>query len=156
AGHRPGARAYPGKPAARGQHVPFERDGPRPFRATRLRAELPDDGARHGAGARRRARGGAGVTGRYILGPMRATLAAVCAALPSLARAQPADLVLRNGKIVTMNSATPVAQALAVRGDRIAALGSDADAAKWIGPRTQVIDLKGRLAIPGFIEGHGH
>ena len=44
------------------------------------------------------------------------------------ASAQPADLVLRNGKVVTMNSAAPVAQALAVRGDRIAALGSDADA----------------------------
>jgi predicted amidohydrolase YtcJ len=87
---------------------------------------------------------------------MRASLLAVCAALPSLAVAQPADLVLRNGKIVTMNSAAPIAQALAVRGDRISALGSNADAAKWIGPRTQVIDLQGKLAIPGFIEGHGH
>jgi predicted amidohydrolase YtcJ len=70
--------------------------------------------------------------------------------------AQPASMVLRNGKIVTMNAAQPVAQALAVRGDKIAALGSDADAAKWIGPQTQVIDLHGQLAIPGFIEGHGH
>ncbi len=87
---------------------------------------------------------------------MRASLAAICAALPSLVLAQQADLVLRNGKIVTMSSATPVVQALAVRGDRISALGSDADAQKWIGPRTQVIDLKGKLAIPGFIEGHGH
>src|SRR5690349_736812 len=87
---------------------------------------------------------------------MRASLLAVCAALPSLALAQPADLVLRNGKIVTMNSAVPVAQALAVRGDKISALGSNADAQKWIGPQTQVIDLAGKLAIPGFIEGHGH
>jgi predicted amidohydrolase YtcJ len=47
-------------------------------------------------------------------------------------------------------------QAVAVRGDRISALGSDADAAKWIGSRTQVIDLHGMTAIPGFIEGHGH
>ncbi|HTS30502.1 MAG TPA: amidohydrolase [Bryobacteraceae bacterium] len=73
-----------------------------------------------------------------------------------VAFAQPADLVLRNGKIVTMNAAAPVAQAIAVRGDRIAALGSDADASKWIGPRTRVMDLHGMLAIPGFIEGHGH
>jgi predicted amidohydrolase YtcJ len=74
-----------------------------------------------------------------------------CAAL-----AQPADLVLRNGKIVTVNAAQPIIQALAARGDRISALGSNADAAKWIGPRTKVIDLQGQLAIPGFIEGHGH
>ena len=80
----------------------------------------------------------------------------VCAALAGAAFAQPADLVLRNGKIVTMNSAAPVAQAIAARADRISALGSDADAAKWIGPRTRVIDLHGMLAIPGFIEGHGH
>jgi len=70
--------------------------------------------------------------------------------------AQPADLVLRNGKIVTVNAAAPAAQAIAVRGDKVAALGTDADAAKWIGPRTRVIDLHGMLAIPGFIEGHGH
>src|SRR5579863_5976845 len=70
--------------------------------------------------------------------------------------AQPADLVLRNGKIVTMNAAAPVAEAIAVRGDKIAALGSNRDAPGWIGPRTKVIDLHGMLAIPGFIEGHGH
>jgi predicted amidohydrolase YtcJ len=69
---------------------------------------------------------------------------------------QPADLVLRNGKIVTLNNASPVVQALAVRGDRITALGPDSAAARWIGPNTKVIDLHGMLAIPGFIEGHGH
>jgi predicted amidohydrolase YtcJ len=80
-------------------------------------------------------------------------LTVICA---GAAFAQPADLVLRNGKIVTMNPAQPVVQALAARGDRISALGSNAESAKWIGPRTQVIDLHGQLAIPGFIEGHGH
>ncbi|MGA2721031.1 MAG: amidohydrolase family protein [Bryobacteraceae bacterium] len=83
---------------------------------------------------------------------MRALLFAACA----VAFGQPADLVLRNGKIVTMNAAQPAAQAMAVRGDRIAALGGNTDAAKWIGPGTKVIDLHGMLAIPGFIEGHGH
>src|SRR5580692_2966695 len=73
-----------------------------------------------------------------------------------VALCQPADLVLRNGKIVTVNSAQPTAQAIAVRGDKITALGSNADAAKWIGAQTKVIDLHGQLAIPGFIEGHGH
>jgi predicted amidohydrolase YtcJ len=84
---------------------------------------------------------------------MRTIWILVCAAA---AAAQPADLVLRNGKIVTMNGAAPTAQAIAVRGDKIAALGTNADAQKWIGPNTKVIDLKGQLAIPGFIEGHGH
>ena len=70
--------------------------------------------------------------------------------------AQPADLILRNGRIVTMNAATPSAQAIAVRGDKIAVLGSDRDSQRWVGPQTKVIDLHGMLAIPGFIEGHGH
>jgi predicted amidohydrolase YtcJ len=68
----------------------------------------------------------------------------------------PADLVLRNGKIVTMNASQPTAQAIAVRGERIAALGTDQAAQRWIGPNTKVIDLHGMTAIPGFIEGHGH
>ena len=67
---------------------------------------------------------------------MRALLFLVCAT----AFGQPADLVLRNGKIVTMNVAQPAVEAMAVRGDRIAALGGNADAAKWIGPGTKVID----------------
>jgi predicted amidohydrolase YtcJ len=83
-------------------------------------------------------------------------LIALAALSASAALAQPADLVLRNGKIVTVNAGQPIVQALAARGDRISALGSNADAVKWIGPRTQVIDLQGQLAIPGFIEGHGH
>jgi len=86
---------------------------------------------------------------------MRA-LPILLAASSAAAFAQPATLVLRNGKIATMNAAAPVAEAIAVRGDKITALGSDSDAARWIGPGTQVIDLHGMLAIPGFIEGHGH
>lgn len=69
---------------------------------------------------------------------------------------EPADLVLRGGKIVTVDERLPVAEALAVRGDRIAWVGSNEDAAARIGPRTQVIELAGKLAVPGFIEGHGH
>ena len=68
----------------------------------------------------------------------------------------PADLILRNGKIVTMDDRWPQVSALAVKGDRISAVGSDRDMLRYIGTETQVIDLKGMLAIPGFIEGHGH
>lgn len=70
--------------------------------------------------------------------------------------AQPADLVLTNGKIVTVEDGAPEAQAIAVRGDRIVALGSAADIKPHTGAATQVIDLNGQLVIPGFIEGHGH
>jgi len=87
---------------------------------------------------------------------MRVSIFAAHAALAAAALAQPAELVLRNGKIVTMNAAAPLAQALAARGGRITALGADSAAQRWIGPNTKVIDLHGMLAIPGFIEGHGH
>ncbi len=69
---------------------------------------------------------------------------------------EPATLVLRNGKVVTVNDSLPEAQAVAVRGYTIAAVGTDAQIRRYIGPSTQVIDLKGRLMVPGLIEGHGH
>jgi predicted amidohydrolase YtcJ len=68
----------------------------------------------------------------------------------------PADLVLTNGKIVTVETALPEAQAVAIVGDRIADIGSSADMKRHVGPKTEVIDLKGQLVLPGFIEGHGH
>jgi predicted amidohydrolase YtcJ len=68
----------------------------------------------------------------------------------------PADLVLLDGKLVTVDAALPQAQALAVRGDRIVAVGSNDQVRPLIGPATQVIELGGKLAIPGFIEGHAH
>jgi predicted amidohydrolase YtcJ len=69
---------------------------------------------------------------------------------------QPADLVLRGGRILTLDSAVPEAQALAARNGAIVAIGSNADVERFVGSSTQVIDLAGQLAIPGFIEGHGH
>ncbi|MEE9576709.1 MAG: amidohydrolase [Gemmatimonadota bacterium] len=68
----------------------------------------------------------------------------------------PADLVLKNGRIVTLDDQVPEAEALAAAGGRILAVGSDRRMEAFIGPETEVIDLEGRLAIPGFIEGHGH
>ncbi len=69
---------------------------------------------------------------------------------------EPADLVLHNGKIVTLDDQLGEVEALAIRGDRIAKAGSNAEVRKLIGRGTEVIDLDGRLATPGFIEGHGH
>ena len=99
---------------------------------------------------------------RTIIVPLCfASVVATLATVPALARRQqparpPADLVLLNGKIVTVDDARPEAQAVAVVGDKIADVGSTEDMKRHIGPKTQVIDLKGQLAIPGFIEGHGH
>ena len=67
-----------------------------------------------------------------------------------------ADLVLMNGKIVTVDKANPEAQALAAKGDEIVAVGSDAEINAYVSSATKVIDLEGKLAIPGFIDGHGH
>jgi predicted amidohydrolase YtcJ len=72
------------------------------------------------------------------------------------AQAPPADLVLTNGRIVTVDDGRPEVQALAVSGDRIEALGTADEIKPLIGPNTKVIDLHGQLAIPGFIESHGH
>ncbi len=67
-----------------------------------------------------------------------------------------ADLVLHGGRVVTVDPAVPEGQAVAVVGDRIVAVGSDEEITAHIGPETRVIDLDGRLVVPGFIEGHGH
>jgi predicted amidohydrolase YtcJ len=72
------------------------------------------------------------------------------------AKKEPADLVLKNGKIVTVDESVPEVQALAVRGGAIVALGRDRQIDSYIGDATQVIDLDGTLAIPGFVESHGH
>jgi predicted amidohydrolase YtcJ len=67
-----------------------------------------------------------------------------------------ADLVLRNGVVYTVNAAQPHAQAIAIRGEEIVAVGSNDDVKKWIGPKTCVIDLHGRFAMPGFNDAHTH
>ena len=69
---------------------------------------------------------------------------------------RPADLVLRGGKIVTGDARFGDVQALAARGGRVVSVGSDEAIAAQVGPQTVVIDLAGKTAIPGFIEGHGH
>jgi hypothetical protein len=71
-------------------------------------------------------------------------------------RVEPATLVLRTGKIVTVDQRHPEVQALAARGDTIVAVGTNEEIAPYVGDSTEVLDLGGKLAIPGFIEGHGH
>ncbi|HVA72725.1 MAG TPA: amidohydrolase [Candidatus Limnocylindrales bacterium] len=61
-----------------------------------------------------------------------------------------------NGDIYTVDSGHPRAQAVAIRGETVAAVGTDDAAHAWIGPRTRVIDLRGRFAMPGFNDAHVH
>ena len=67
-----------------------------------------------------------------------------------------ADLVLTNGRIYTVDNSRPVASALAIRGDRIVFVGSDAEARILAGPSARVLDLEGHTVFPGFIDAHAH
>jgi len=71
-------------------------------------------------------------------------------------RVDPADLVIRNGVVATMVAQNPRAEGAAVRGGRIVAVGTTREIQAYIGPGTEVIDLEGRFAMPGFIESHAH
>ena len=67
-----------------------------------------------------------------------------------------ADLVLTGGHVHTVDRSRPRAEAVAVRGERIVAVGSAGDVASHIGPHTRVVDLAGRLLLPGFQDAHVH
>ncbi|HZP76411.1 MAG TPA: amidohydrolase [Pseudolabrys sp.] len=67
-----------------------------------------------------------------------------------------ADILLTNGKIVTVDDRFSIVQALAIRGSRIEAVGTTADIERLKGPQTKVIDLAGRTVIPGLIDNHAH
>jgi len=79
-----------------------------------------------------------------------------CRAPPPGPRPDPADLVLLDGVVHTLVRDDPPAQALAVRGNRILLIGSDAAAEALIGPDTRVVHLAGRPVYPGFADGHMH
>ncbi len=74
----------------------------------------------------------------------------------SLAVPQPADIVLRNGKIITADRDFSIKQAVAIKDGRFLGVGSDRDIRLLTGPRTRVIDLGGRTVIPGLIDSHIH
>src|SRR5262245_27833742 len=70
--------------------------------------------------------------------------------------ARHADLVLRGATVLTVDAADSVAQAVAVQGDRIVGVGADGDVDGLVGPRTRVLDLRGRTVFPGFVDSHTH
>jgi predicted amidohydrolase YtcJ len=76
--------------------------------------------------------------------------------IPVAAQGAAPDLLFTNGKIITVDERFTIAQAIAVKGDRIVAVGSSQEIAKLAGPATRTIDLRGRAAIPGLIDNHLH
>jgi predicted amidohydrolase YtcJ len=67
-----------------------------------------------------------------------------------------ADTVLRGGRVITLDDGSTIAEAVAIAGDRIVAVGSDADVTALVGRGTRVIDLHGRAVIPGLVDNHTH
>ena len=82
-----------------------------------------------------------------------------CLVLPERNQAQSrptADLIITNAEIWTVDKSLPMAQAVAILGDRIVAVGSSADVDAWRGPNTHVVDAGGKLLLPGFNDAHVH
>jgi predicted amidohydrolase YtcJ len=103
-----------------------------------------------------KAAGAAGTAGMLSSALPDAAGAPAPTQIPAQAATGPADLILANGKIITVDSASTVAQAIAIAGDRILAVGSDATMAALSGPATRVLDLQGKAVIPGITDGHAH
>jgi predicted amidohydrolase YtcJ len=85
-----------------------------------------------------------------------AALLAIGAGAALRAQQAPPDLVLSNGKIITVDERFTIAQAVAIRGDRIVAVGTNQEIGRLAGPGTRRIDLKGRAVTPGLIDNHMH
>ena len=114
-------------------------------------------GAVLGAGASRRAvlGGTARLTAGAIAG-FGSLFACAAVAQPAATAAGPADLIYSGGPILTMNDATPSAEAVAVRAGRILAVGTRAHVEATRGPGTRMVNLEGRTMLPGFVDPHGH
>jgi len=87
---------------------------------------------------------------------MRSLLAFAAACVSAAALAGPVDLVLRNGRIYTVDDRFSIAQAIAIRGARVLVTGTDAEISKLATADTRVVDLRGRTVIPGLIDNHAH
>ena len=96
------------------------------------------------------------MTPRNLIAALRWSLLFVFFFAVVHAQAPAPDLILHNGNIVTMEAKQPTAAAIAMQGERILAIGANDAILKTAGPKTKVIDLKGRTAIPGLIDTHIH
>src|SRR5579885_1614467 len=86
-------------------------------------------------------------------------LAIWCVRLRSPARADEpiaADLVIRHAQVITIAPDSRIAEAVAIRGDRVLAVGSDQEMARFTGPATRVVDAGGKARLPGLYDSHVH
>ena len=86
----------------------------------------------------------------------RLLVSALVVAAPVFAQQTPADLIVTNARIYTVDDAHPLAQAMAVRGGRIVFVGDVRGALTLKGAQTRVVDVGGRTVIPGMVDAHGH
>src|SRR6185369_7079156 len=95
---------------------------------------------------------GAGVAATMVAGGA----AQAQGAPPATPAARPADMILKNANVITIDSRSSIAEAIAIAGDRILAVGPDAAMTAHAAPATRVLDLKQRTITPGLIDGHAH
>jgi predicted amidohydrolase YtcJ len=91
---------------------------------------------------------------------VRQITAAAClclySAYPVMSQEPAPDLMLHHGKVVTVDLSFSVAEAIAIRGDRIVRVGSNSEVLALRGPKTETIDLSGKMVLPGLIDSHSH
>jgi predicted amidohydrolase YtcJ len=105
---------------------------------------------------RRRFLAGASATAAGALAASRPANAQTGARPPATPMVRPADTILKNGNIITVDPAFTVAQAVAIAADRIVAVGPDEAMGAHTGSQTQIIDLNGKTVVPGLTDGHAH
>ena len=96
---------------------------------------------------------------RWSIGMNAPFVFSICCALflaPWMNANEPAEMIFVNGRVVTVNERSEIAEAFAIRGDRIIAVGAEGDLRKLAGPNTIVRDLQGSMVLPGLIDSHVH
>ena len=93
---------------------------------------------------------------RYWVSALVAAVAMAAVLSVSAQQAAAPDIILTNGKIITVDDRFSIAQAVAIRGDRFVAVGTNQEITQLAGPTTRRIDLRGRSVVPGLIDNHAH
>jgi predicted amidohydrolase YtcJ len=91
-----------------------------------------------------------------IIAALLLSMALLVGIVPAATVVEPADIVFKNGNIYTVNERQPHAEAIAVKGDRIVFVGSNAEAKRYEGAATRIVDLRGETVVPGLTDSHNH
>ena len=96
------------------------------------------------------------MTGHSLYGVSAALAVGAMTLVSCSGTGERADIVLKNGVVATVDSSFTLEEAVAVRGGRIMSIGTGAEMKRFIGPKTRVVDLAGRIVLPGLIDAHAH